>query len=370
MTDNAPTPPPVDEPPIPVSLLTGFLGSGKTTLLNRLLQHPDMSETAVLINEFGEIGLDHLLVEAIDEDIVVLNDGCLCCSVRGDLVRAMRELFIKRVKGEVPKFGRVLIETTGLADPAPVIHTLMTEPVIAERYQLDGVITTVDAVNGESQLDRHQESVKQAAVADRIVLAKCDLADEATIAKLESGLNRLNPGAPIIRVENGEIEPGELFDAGLYNPETKTLNVQRWLRDEAYLEHDAHDHGHDHHHEHGHDHDHDALDVNRHDSHIGSFCLVYDEPIHWPAFVAWIQHLIANHGEDLLRIKGIVNLVGEDAPVVIHGVQHLFHNPLRLEAWPDQDRRSRIVFITRDLDRAAVESNLDIFQQAAGDAPA
>lgn len=344
--------------PIQVSLLTGFLGSGKTTLLNKLVKHPDMVETAVLINEFGEIGLDHQLVERIDENTVLLNAGCLCCTVQGDLVNALSDLFIKRVKEQVPYFRRVLIETTGLADPAPVIHMLMTAPVISNRYALDGIITTVDAVNADSQMNRHEESVKQAAVADRIVITKTDLVETPALEALEARLNTLNPGAPKIRVVMGEIGPETLFDTGLYDPKTKSVDVRRWLRDEAYETHD-HGHGNDHHH-----HDH-AHDVNRHDASISAFCVTRDAPIDWEAFVAWIRILIGQHGEKLLRIKGILNIAGRDKPIAVHGVQHLFHDPAELAAWPDDDRRSRLVFITRDLDQSVIEDKLDSLSEQA-----
>ena len=356
----------VEFEPIQVSLLTGFLGSGKTTLLNRLVKHPDMAETAVLINEFGEIGLDHQLVERIDENTVLLNAGCLCCTVQGDLVNALSDLFVKRMKEKVPSFQRVLIETTGLADPAPIIHTLMTAPVVSDRFALDGIVTTVDAVHGDSQLDRHAESVKQAAVADRIVITKSDLAEPDALAALEARIRALNPAAPIVRAVMGAIDPADLFDTGLYDPKTKSVDVQRWLRDEAYLvraEDDGHDHGHDHEHEHGHEHH--AHDVNRHDASIAAFCITRDEPIDWEAFVAWVRILIGQHGEKLLRIKGILNIAGRDKPIAVHGVQHMFHDPAELAAWPDDDRRSRIVFITRDLDRKVIEDKLDSLQQQA-----
>ena len=344
--------PPEPEDIVQTSLLTGFLGSGKTTLINALLKHPEMSDTAVLVNEFGEIGLDHHLIEQIDEDTVLLNAGCLCCTVRDDLARALRELFIKRVKGEVPPFSRVVIETTGLADPAPVIHTLMTDRVIANRYALDGVVTAVDGVNGDIQLTRHRESVKQAAVADRIVITKGDLAEDGDIDSLEASLRALNPGAAIVRAERGAIHPDALFDTGLYDPATKSLDVQRWLRDEAYEEGGHGDGGHHHH------------DVNRHDDSIRAYCLRYDEPLAWEPFVAWIRTLIATHGEKLLRIKGIVNVAGQDKPIAIHGVQHLFHDPAQLPEWPDGDTRSRIVFITQDLKQETVERILEDMKAA------
>jgi len=341
MTD-APAP---DSAALPVSVITGFLGSGKTTLLNALIAHAAMGETAVLINEFGEVGLDHLLVRKIDESIILLNSGCLCCSVRGDMITALRDLFLKRVKGEVPPFARAVIETTGLADPAPIIHTLMSDPLLGARYRLDGVIATIDAVHGEGQIDAHPEAVKQAAMADRVVLTKCDLAGVDAIGRLEARLRRLNPAAPILRADRGDVPPAALFPAGLYDPATKTADVTGWLRAEAYDEV-----------AHGHDHGHHGADVNRHDERIRAFCLTFDAPLEWDRVVRWMEVLQSTRGESLLRVKGILDVAGEGRPVAIHGVQHIFHPPAALPAWPSADRRSRVVFITRDLGRAAVEA--------------
>jgi G3E family GTPase len=319
-----------------------------------------MADTAVVINEFGEVGLDHLLVENSSDDTVVLSSGCLCCTIRGDLVDTLRSLFLRRRKGSIPQFKRVVIETTGLADPAPVLHTLMQDPLVSECYRLDGVITTVDAVNGMDQLDKQMESVKQAAVADRLLLTKSDLADAPKVDALRERLRKLNPAAPIRAIRDGHVDAAELLNAGLYNPETKSLDVRRWLRAEAYSDH-HHGKGHDrHNHDHGH-HDQNPHDVNRHDSRISSFALDWDRPLDWSVFVEWIDMLITGHGENLLRLKGILNVAGEESPIAIHGVQHLFHPPIALPAWPDSDRHSRIVFITRDIARETIEASFGSF---------
>jgi len=349
---------------LPVSVITGFLGSGKTTLLRNLLRQPDMADTAVVINEFGEIGLDHLLVEEAKEDTILMSSGCLCCSIRGDLIDTLRRLYKRRERGEVPRFKRLVIETTGLADPAPILQTLIGDPLLSAFYRLDGVVTTVDAVNGMSQLDRQFESVKQAAVADRLVLTKTDLADAGGRKALEARLHSLNPAAPLLPVAHGVVAAEQLFNAGLFNPAEKSPDVARWLKEEAYAQaeadhhHDDHHQGHDHGHDHGHHH---PQDVNRHDDHIRAFCLIHDQPIDWNRFVNWIEMLITMRGADLLRIKGILNVAGSDAPVAIHGIQHLFHPPAVLPGWTGEDRRSRIVFITRDLERAWLEQSMTEF---------
>ena len=350
--ETAGAPAPVER--LPVSVLTGFLGSGKTTLLRELLRDPDFSETAVVINEFGEIGLDHLLVESAREDMVLLASGCLCCTISGDLVATLRRLHQRRAAKELPLFRRVVVETTGLADPAPILHTLMQDPMLAEVYRLDGVIATVDAVNGMDQLDRQMESVKQAAVADRLVLTKCDLAPDTKV--LEERLRSLNPGAPILKAVAGQLDPHALFDAGLYNPASKSLDVGRWLKEEAYAA--AADDYHDHQ---GHGGHHGDLDRNRHDAHIRAFCVTRISPLDWDRFADWVEMMISLHGANLLRIKGVLNVAGADGPIAIHGVQHLFHPPVELKTWPDADRRSRLVFITRDIDGDTMTRSLEAF---------
>lgn len=347
---------------LPISILTGFLGSGKTTLLSRLLRHPGMDRTAVVINEFGEMGLDGILVEASEEETVVLDSGCVCCTIRGDLVETLNRLYDRRRSGEVPPFDRVLLETTGLADPAPILHTLMNDADLAERFRLDGVIATVDAVLGAAQLDRHTESMKQAAVADRLVLTKTDIAAPEAVAALTRRLERINPAAVPIVAVRGEADPNALFGAGLYDPYARSADVRRWLNEEAYAPHghDPHHHAHDHACGPGCRHDSHHDDTHRHD-HIRSFCLAADAPLSWTDVLEAFDLLAQMHGEQLLRVKGLLNVKEADRPVVIHGVQHLFYPPETLAAWPDADRRSRMVFITQQLGEDRVRQVLEPF---------
>ena len=327
----------------PVSIITGFLGSGKTTLLNHVLADPGMAGAAVIINEFGEIGLDHLLIATPNENTVLLSSGCICCTVRGDLVDTLRGLERKRRDGSLPPFDRVLIETTGLADPVPIIQTVVTDENVAPRFELDSVITLVDAVNGMVQLDQQPEAVKQAAVADRLLITKTDIADVSTDDTLQQRLAQLNPGALMQAVRHGQIAPAQLFGAAI-KADTNAAGVSRWLRADAV-----------------------AGTVYRalasHHDHIRAFCITLDEPISNMGMTAWLTALASLRGANLLRVKGLLNIEGR--PVAVHAVQTLIHEPVALAHWPDAERRSRLVFISRDMGREAIEATLDVLRLKA-----
>lgn len=320
----------------PITLLSGFLGAGKTTLLNRLLRHPAMRGAAVLVNEFGEIGLDHILVEKVTDDSVLLPSGCLCCAVRGDLVRALDGLVPRLRAGEI---DRVVVETSGMADPAPVIQSLMGDLGVVRHFRLDGLVTVLDTVHGAATLDAHAVARRQLAMADRIVLSKTDLAEGPDV---EAAIRRLNPAAPLLRARHGAVEPAAILDCGLFSAAGKLADVQAWLNEAAFGDGSAAHAG------------------------IESFCLTYERPLHWQGIGMALEMLIGTRGESLLRVKGILNLVGQDRPVAINGVQHMFHEPTLLPGWPEGDpRTSRIVFITQGLSRDTIAEGLAAFEAAA-----
>jgi G3E family GTPase len=363
---------------IPVSILTGFLGAGKSTLLNRILKDPEMRDAAVIINEFGDVPIDHMLVESSGDAIIELSDGCLCCTVRGELVDTLATLMDGMQTGRLRPVRRIVIETTGLADPAPVMQAIMGNPVIASNFDLDGMVTVVDAVNGLQTLDNHEEARKQVAVADRLIVSKAALSGAAPAEALSVRLRALNPRAPILDADAPEAGKAAILVNGLYDPASKIADVSRWLQDELALEahdhshgddhhhgHEHHGHGdhrHHHHHHHGHGHQH-RHDVNRHDESIRSFSIVEDQPIDPVALEMFIDLLRSAHGERLLRMKAIVAVSDRpEKPVVLHGVQNIFHAPVRLPAWPDpQDRRTRMVLITKDLPENFVKGLFDAF---------
>ena len=317
----------------PVTLITGFLGSGKTTLLQRLLLDPRLSDTAVLINEFGEIGLDHHLLERIDETIVMLQSGCVCCTIRGELSTAIKDLHSRRERGLLPPFRRLVIESTGLADPFPILSTVRSDPVLRHHFSLGNVITTVDAVNGAQQLDRHPESIKQVAVADRLVLTKTDLTTDEVATGLTKRLRHINPGAPIWRAVEDDLDADALLSAHDY---------KAWQLTDS---NDAVPDGHHH----------------RHAENIRTLALSIETPIDWTRFGIWLTMLLHRHGDALLRIKGILNIADVATPVAVHAVQHLVHTPRHLEAWPDGDRRSRLVFIVSGLGPGVIERSFWAF---------
>jgi len=327
---------------LPVSLITGFLGSGKTTLLNRLVQRPELKDSLVIINEFGEIALDHLLVAPVEGETVVLASGCLCCAVRGDLQETLRRLLVERERGEVPEFRRVLIETSGMADPAPVAQLFLNNQLLGAYLRLDAIVATIDAMVGRGVLVQHWEARKQTAIADRLLLTKTDLAAAKAIEPLIRSLRQLNPAAPIHRVVNGEIDPAVLFGVGPFDPTRHSPGFAEWLGDDAVS--GAH---HEHH------------------SEAQSLCLTADATLDWARFHDWLGWLRLADGERLLRVKGVLNVAGEVGPVVVHGVQHIFYPPVTLSHWPDDDRLSRLVLIARGLDRQLVTETWQLVSQVA-----
>jgi G3E family GTPase len=357
---------------IPVSIITGFLGAGKSTLLNRLLKDRQLSDCAVIINEFGDVGIDHMLVETSGDQMVELSDGCLCCTVRGELVDTLASFIDMMQTGKMKPISRVVIETTGLADPVPVLQSVIGNPVLAQNFHLDGVATVIDALNGMRSLDNHEEARRQAAVADRLVISKTTMAEASDVNALVVRLMAINPNARIVDADGEEAGKAALLQAGYFDVTAKSPDVARWLaqEDKAGEHHHGHDHGHhhahhehDHHHGHGHHHAHHSHDdVNRHDASIRSFSIVHDQPIDRTAVAMFVDLLRSAHGEKLLRMKAIVMLSDDPSrPLVLHAAQSTLHPPARLEAWPGEDRRTRLVLITKDLEEDFVRELFDAF---------
>ena len=332
-----------------VNLLTGFLGSGKTTLLRRLLRDPFLARSAVLINEFGEVGLDHHLVERIDETTVLLRSGCLCCTIRGDLSDAVRALQSRRSSGLIPDFDRIVIESTGLADPFPILSTLRADPVLRHHFQIGAVVTTVDAVNAPGQMEGRVELVKQVASADRILLTKTDLADVAVVRALSSRLSVLNPTAALRDVHDASWSAKWLMTPDQW---ISTRPIADAMRQEWADEVEA-PHGHAAEGKHSHS-------PNRHGDSVQAFSVVAEDEIDWTAFGIWLTMLLNRHGTRILRVKGILNLSGEERPVAVHGVQHLVHSPVHMERW-EGSPCSRLVFIVDGLDPALIRRSFDAF---------
>lgn len=351
---------------IPVTLLTGFLGAGKTTLLNGLFTQSEMKGAAVLINEFGEVGIDHHLVETVDETVVLLDSGCLCCAMHGDLISTLKELSRKSSRREIPPVTRVLIETTGLADPVPIVYTLIEDAFVAARYCLDGVITAIDATHGERRIGLQQEALRQATMADRLLITKCDLADAQTRASLSRQLSRLNPSASQVEVYGGRVSADQILNVGLYMLSDKAPDVAAWLGEltaaktaaasarshSPWIRHEPHDDG--------------AAAPTHHDGRVRSFVVTFDQPVDWQGFVATMGLILRDHGPHLLRVKGLMSVAGsEQTPFVVHGVEGVAYPPMRLPEWPSAspfaDRRGRLVVIGYDVtaaDEAAIREAL------------
>lgn len=361
-------------PPIPLTVLTGFLGAGKTTVLNHLLRDPALADTLVIVNEFGEVGIDHLLVEQAQGDMVLLSAGCLCCTIRGDLVSTLEDLLRRRDNGRISPFRRVMIETTGLADPAPVLAAILHHPYLSKRYGLEGVVTVVDAIHGNATLDGHEEARRQVAVADRIVISKSDLED-GDLPALRGRLRALNPGATILKAEHGAVPVETLLTGGLFGLDGKIGDVASWLQAEAISDHGDHHHGHhrhshDHgHHHHGHDghHHHHHHDPSRHDDRIHSLVLTAGAPIREASLDLFLDMLRTTFAPKILRLKGLVCLARDPSrPLVIHGVRHVLHIPTMLEGWPDEDHRTRIVLIVEDVPAEAITRMWEAFSGQSG----
>jgi G3E family GTPase len=339
---------------VPVNVITGFLGSGKTTLLKRLLGTEEFANCAVLINELGEIGLDHELLDYVDQETIVLQNGCICCGIRDDLRTELARLHNRRERGAIHAFDRVLIETTGLADPVPVLNTMSADEVLRHHFRAGNVLVTVDAVNGLNQLETQPESVKQAAIADRLVITKADLVDAGQLSALHGALRRINSLAPIVESYNNADAAAVLLGQDIH-AENRLFEVKSWFEQEAAADGNGSSYG---------------LPLRAsagqrlgpaHRAGVGTALLVVEKPIDWIAFGVWFSMLLHSHGNAILRVKGILNVRGSEAPTVVHGVQHLIHPPVHLSAWPTDDRRSRLVLIGDLPETERLQRSLELF---------
>ncbi len=328
---------------IPLNVITGFLGSGKTSLLRDLLKLKSMSNTLVLVNEFGEVGLDHEMIEHLDKDTVLLQSGCICCTIREDLTSTLLELLDRRYTKEI-NFSRVILETTGLADPSPIIYSICKGNIIKNNYRLSNVITTVDAINGIIHMKENYESKKQIAVADRIMITKSDI-NESNMTEIIKEVRALNPSVPIL-YKNKKNSLNKIFKDDLFSIENKSVEVKKWIESEENLTQHKHVH-----------------DINRHNEQIYSFNLTFDKKINWTTFGIWLTMLLHYHGENILRVKGILNITGSETPVAIHGVQHFIHEPMHLNAWPNSNRDSRLVFILKNIHSSDIRNSLEKFNK-------
>ena len=330
---------------IPVTLLTGFLGSGKTTLLNHLLAQPQMKDSAVIINELGTTGLDHILATQVDseqiaDNTVLLSSGCVCCTLKNELADTMRDLFFKRALQAIPQFNRIVIETTGMADPGPILGNLLNEPVIESVFRLDAVVVTIDSEYGLQQLETHAEARKQAAVADVLLLTKTDLASAEQLSALKEKLIGINPGATQHKILHGNIEPDFIIDVGLFDPSGKRAEPQRWLRMPVGAPLKP-----------------TGMLKNQHDD-IASFTVTLPSPLNWRDLKPVILKLCQTHGTNLLRLKGIIHAADQAAPLAIHAVHFTPYPPTLLEGWTEDDPENRIVIIGKGLDENAIRKML------------
>ena len=335
-----------DRGAIPILVVSGFLGSGKTTLLRNLLLDPAAGEIAVIVNEFGEVGIDHHLVRKTDVRTTLLRNGCVCCSMRDDLSEALRHLLSQRERGTIPRFGRVVIETTGLADPAPILHTIVAEPVVRNHFRVERVVTTIDAVNGASNLDSYGEALRQVAAADHLIVTKLDLATPDVTEDLKAKLRSINPAATVVEASFGSIDFTPLLAE---ESQRGAMGIDRLDRVSFAIDGDPMA----------------PAAVHAMSDRVASRCLVFDRPLNWQMFGIWLTMLLHRHGDRILRLKGLLNVGAERGPLLVEGVQHVIHVPRHLREWPDADRRSRIVFIARDLDLTQVEASLEAFQDLA-----